>query len=87
MDGAADFKEHLRRTSDRIMQALDAPEGEHGTPVERTAWDLKLELKIPQSLLYLALGSLLREHRVELLSRELTYVVRKNVSASVPSQV
>ena len=104
MDSTAEFKTHVARTAERILQALDSPtppqkaapadgadagpkQDERGHTFEngRTAWELKMELKVPNSVLYLALGLLLQQDRIEIAPHELTYRVRKDVS-TVPSE-
>lgn len=70
----SEFRDLVYHTADRVVQALDSASG-NGSG--RTAWDLKLELKTPAPLLYMALGVLVREGQIELEPHELTYRVRR----------
>ena len=85
METAAEFQDLLQHTSDRILRALKPPNG--GPPTARTAWELKMELKVPNSLLYIALGTLVRDERIVIEPHELTYKVRAHATATIPSQV
>lgn len=77
---SAEFSEHVRLTAEKVLRLLDEPSG------GRTAWELKLELKVPNAVLFLALGRLAREGRIEIEPQELTYRVRRNVPATASSQ-
>ena len=79
---ASEFGELLKTTSARVLRLLDEPSAAGG----RTAWELKMELKVPNAVLYLALGRLAGEGAVEIEPQELSYRVRRNVPATAPSQ-
>lgn len=84
MEGSSEFQDLLKQTSEKVLRALDAsPDGPEG----RSAWELKVELKVPNALLYLALGSLSRDGVIEIAPRELSYrIKRAHASKLVPGQ-
>lgn len=68
MKTAAEFSREVDAAADRVSAALSS-----GSP--KTAWDLKMELKLPHTLLHLALGSLLSQGRVSLRPEGYTLLV------------
>ena len=56
MKTAAEFSREVDDAAARISAALSSS--------HKTAWDLKMELKVPHTLLHLALGSLLARGKV-----------------------
>lgn len=62
-----EFQAQVEETAGRILAALASG--------RKTAWDLKVELKITHTLLHLALGALLGRGRVRLAPDRLTYAV------------
>ncbi|HVE13460.1 MAG TPA: hypothetical protein VNI01_08715 [Elusimicrobiota bacterium] len=66
-ESAAEFREEVAEAAKRVLMALS-----HG---RRTAWELKLELKVSHTVLHLALGALLERGKISLQPDHLTYVV------------
>lgn len=62
-----EFRAQVEETAGRVLAALASG--------RKTAWDLKVELKITHTLLHLALGALLERGRVRLAPDRLTYAV------------
>lgn len=67
----SDQHDSVRQNAERVLGALETPDG----PRTMTAWDLKLDLKLPNSALYLALGWLAREGKIALEPQDFTYRV------------
>jgi hypothetical protein len=76
----SELTELVRQTAARVLRLLD------DSQADRTAWDLKMELKVPNAVLFMSLGVLVAEGAVEVEPQELTYRVRRNVPAPVPGQ-
>ena len=68
---SAEYKDAVESTAERVLSALSAG----GAPASKTAWDLKIELKVPHTLLHLSLGLLLAQGRVALRPEGYTYAV------------
>ena len=89
MAASSEFKETIERTAERVLKALaenpQSPAPSAGAPEGRTAWDLKLELKVPNALIFLALGALVRDGRIELEPEGLTYRIHHHAKATIPS--
>lgn len=73
-----DFDRELEETSRRVLAALSPSDGR---PPCRTAWELKLALKVPHTLLHLSLGTLLARGKVSLRPDKLTYLVEPAAAA------
>ena len=88
MEGSNEFKDLLNATAQRVLRVLDAPAAAGGQASEgRSAWELKIELKVPNALIYLALGALCRDGLIEIAPRELTYRIKRTHAPSmVPGQ-
>ena len=56
MKTAAEFSLEVDAAAARVSEAISSS--------AKTAWDLKMELKVPHTLLHLALGSLLARGKV-----------------------
>ena len=72
----SEFKKEIEETAARVLAALA-----HG---RRTAWEIKLELKVSHTVLHLALGALLERGNIQLSPDKLTYLVEP-VAAPQPS--
>jgi hypothetical protein len=62
------FGEEIEATARQILAAVSSGKA-------RTAWDLKMHLKVPHTRLHLALGMLLAQGSVTLKPERLTYAV------------
>ncbi|MFH1726010.1 MAG: hypothetical protein ABII00_15490 [Elusimicrobiota bacterium] len=71
---ADDFRGQLEETARRVLDSLGqgAPDKPRGG---RTAWDLKMELKVSHTVLHMALGMLVERGRVVLRPDQLTHIV------------
>jgi hypothetical protein len=86
MEGSPEFRDLLAKTAQRVLQSLDRPAAGGEGPVPSTAWELKLQLKVPNALLYLALGWLAREGQIEMTPQDWTYRIRRHAPAPAASQ-
>ena len=68
---SAEYKDAVESTAERVLSALSAG----GAPASKTAWDLKIELKVPHTLLHVSLGLLLAQGRIALRPDGYTYAV------------
>lgn len=72
---AAEYGAAVAEVSERALEALKEP---------RSTWDLKIELKVPHTVLHLALGRLLAEGKIAL--RPEGYVlVAERVRSAAPT--
>ena len=77
MKTAAEFSREVEDAAARVRAALCAS--------PKTAWELKMELKIPHTLLHLALGSLLAQGKVSLRPEGYTLRVSQDPADAAPS--
>lgn len=64
------FKENITATSSKILELLKDKE-------YLTSWQIKVNLNVPNSLLYLALGSLENQNKIAIEPDGLNYKVTK----------
>ncbi|MBI3296891.1 MAG: hypothetical protein HYZ75_01915 [Elusimicrobia bacterium] len=76
---SGDYKGELERLAAKVLESLTRPGGARG----RTAWELKMELKVPHTSVFAALGILLERKAVDLTPQELTVLVTP-AGATVP---
>lgn len=69
------FNATVKETAEKIMSVLN----EHN---QLTSWDIKMNLKISSSLLYLALGYLVKENKITIIPKGLIYQIEKISSTS-----
>lgn len=62
-----DPRAEVAQAAERVLESLSRG--------RRTAWELKLELKVSHTVLHMALGALLERGKVSLRADKLTYVV------------
>ena len=77
----SDFDQSVRQTAERILAAVEAAPLS-GNVKGLTAWDLKLELKVSNSALFLALGWLVRDGKVSLEPHDFTFKVALTAHAT-----
>ncbi|MBI5244456.1 MAG: hypothetical protein HY922_12390 [Elusimicrobia bacterium] len=66
-----EFKDAVESTAGRVLAALSAG----GLPASKTAWDMKIELRVPHTMLHLALGLLIAQGRISVRPDGYTYSV------------
>lgn len=66
-DARPDPRAEVAQAAARVLESLSRG--------RRTAWELKLELKVSHTVLHMALGALLERGKVSLSADKLTYVV------------
>ena len=71
-----EFRKEIEETAARTLAALARG--------RRTAWEIKLELKVSHTALHLALGMLLERGKISLNPDKLTYLVEPVGAASEP---
>lgn len=69
MQDAAKFTDTLAQTAGNLLEAVKASGG------DASSWDLKLKLHLSSSSLYLALGWLAAQGKLELYPKELNFRV------------
>ena len=69
MQDTAKFTDTLGLTAGNVLETLKAAGG------DMTSWDLKLKLHLSSSSLYLALGWLAAERKIELYPKDLNFRV------------
>ena len=74
MKTAAEFSLEVDAAAARVSEAVSSS--------AKTAWDLKMELKVPHTLLHLALGSLLSRGKVSLRPEGYTLLVEAGPTGS-----
>ena len=79
MEGAAEFLTRAQETAKRLLEVLETPEAAEGM----TSVRLAAELRVPKSVLFVALGALLRDGAVEIAPQGLTYLIRKHGAPSL----
>ncbi|OGS13202.1 MAG: hypothetical protein A2234_11580 [Elusimicrobia bacterium RIFOXYA2_FULL_58_8] len=67
MQDSIKFAETLGQTAGNVLETLKASGG------EATSWDLKLKLHLSSSSLYMALGWLAAERKIDLYPKELNF--------------
>ncbi len=76
MKTAAEFSSEVDGAAARVSAALSSS--------PKTAWELKMELKVPHTLLHLALGSLLARGKVSLRPEGYTLRVEEERTGAAP---
>lgn len=73
------LKENLNKISQRILDFLSK------NP-DTTSWDLKTNLNLSSSMMYLALGMLISENKIEISEEGINYHIKKfsNISEHKP---
>jgi len=69
MQDSAKYTDTLGQTAGNVLEALKAAGG------DATSWDLKLKLHLSSSALYMALGWLAAERKIDLHPKELNFRV------------
>ncbi|MEK7743731.1 MAG: hypothetical protein AAB578_05030 [Elusimicrobiota bacterium] len=77
MTTAAEFSREVEDAAARVLGALSSS--------PKTAWELKMELKVPHTLLHLALGSLLARGKVSLRPEGYTLRVSEDRTDAAPA--